>query len=86
MFSSETSPNTGISPQNFLICSFDPFIALLQNIKAIPSTSCKLLNLNQDHPSKNSFQVKSLKIQILLSSLMEMLELPNFCHMTISIV
>ena len=31
---------------------FQPFATLLQNFKAIPSLNLKLLNLNQEHPSK----------------------------------
>ena len=42
-----TSTNIGISPQNFLTFSFNPFAPLLQNFKAVPSASTKLLNLNQ---------------------------------------
>ena len=56
-----TSTNVGISPHNFLTFSYNPFITLVSNFKVIPSASPKLLNLNQDHPSKNLvFQVKSL--------------------------
>ena len=56
-----TSTNVGISPQNFLTFSFNPFATLVQNFKFVPSASLKLLNLNQDHPSKKAiFLVKSL--------------------------
>ena len=56
-----TSTNVGIGPKNFLTFSFKPFAALVQNFKFLPSSSPKLLNLNQDHPSKNTiFWVKSL--------------------------
>ena len=48
-------------PQSFLTFSFDPFVTLVQNFKFVPSASPKLLNLNQDHPSKKAiFLVKSL--------------------------
>ena len=60
-FSRVTSTNEGISPQNFLTFSFNPFATLVQNFKFVPSASPKLLNLNQDHPSKKViFLVKSL--------------------------
>ena len=60
-FSPVTSPNVGISHQNFLTFSFNPFSILVQNVKFVPSASPKLLNLNQDHPSKKAiFLVKSL--------------------------
>ena len=54
-FSSVTSTNVGISPQNFLTFSFNPFDRLVWNFKFVPSTSPKLLNLNQDHPWKKRF-------------------------------
>ena len=56
-----TSTNVRISHYNFLIFSFNPFVTLVQNFKFVPSASPKLLNLNQDHPSKKAiFLVKSL--------------------------
>ena len=55
-----TSTNVGISPKNFLTFSFNPFARLVY-IKFVPSASPKLLNLNEDHPSKKAvFLVKSL--------------------------
>ena len=60
-FSPVTSKNVGFGPQNFLTFGFNPFTTLVQNIKFVPSASPKLLNLNQDHPSKKAiFLVKSL--------------------------
>ena len=60
-FSPVTSANVGFGPQNFLAFSFNPFATLVQNFKFVPSASPKLLNLNQDHPSKKViFLVKSL--------------------------
>ena len=61
-FSSVTSENVGISPQNFLTFSFNPFDTLMKFFKFLPSASPKLLNLNQDHLSKEVvLLVKSLK-------------------------
>ena len=60
-FSLVTSTNVGISSQNFLTFSFNLVATLVQNFKFVPSASPKLLNLNQDHPSKKAvFLVKSL--------------------------
>ena len=60
-FSPVTFTNVGFGPQNFLAFSFNPFATLVQNVKFVPSASPKLLNLNQDHPSKKAiFLVKSL--------------------------
>ena len=56
-----TSTNIGIGPYNFLTFSFNPFATLMQNFKFVPIASPKLLNLNQDHPSKKAiFLIKSL--------------------------
>ena len=51
-FSPVTSTNVGISPQNFLTFSFNPFAIQVQNLSFVPSTSLKTLNLNEDQPSK----------------------------------
>ena len=60
-FSSVTSANVRISPQNFLTFSFNPFALLAQKLQFVTSASPKLLNLNQNHPSKKVvFLVKSL--------------------------
>ena len=60
IFSPVTSTNVGFGPQNFLTFSFNPFATLVQSFKFVPTASPKLLNLNQDHPSKTIFLVKSL--------------------------
>ena len=54
-FSPVTSTIVKISPLNYLTFIFNPFVILVQNFKAIPSASPKLLNLNKDHPSKKVF-------------------------------
>ena len=47
----------------------------------------KLLNLNQDQPSKSVFFWSNpYKIEIMLTSLIEMLELLNFGHMITSTI
>ena len=52
---------TVISPQNFLTFSCNSFATLLQSFKFVPRISPKLLNLNQNHPSKKAvFLVKSV--------------------------
>ena len=57
-FSPATSTNVGVSPQNFPAFSFNPYLVL---ILAITSASPKLVNLNQNNPSKKVvFLVKSL--------------------------
>ena len=60
-FSSVTSANVGVNPQNFLTFCFNLFVTLLWNFKFVPSASPKLFNLNHDYPSKKVvFLVKTL--------------------------
>ena len=64
-FSPETSTNVRFAtpPQkkkNFMTFSINPFATLVQNFKFVPSAGSKLLNLNQDHPSRKAiFLLKS---------------------------
>ena len=75
----------GISPKNFLTFSFNLFATFVLNLQAIRSASPKLLNFNREHPSKNRFFWSNpYKIEVMITSLIEMLKLPNFDHMTIS--
>ena len=54
-----------------------------QNLKATPSVSPKLLNLNHAHHSKNWFSWPNLcKIEVVITSLIKMLQLSNFGCMT----
>ena len=48
-----TSTNVETSPENFLSFSFNFFVTLVQNFRAIPSASSTLFNLNQEYPLKN---------------------------------
>ena len=59
-FSTVTSINVETSPQNCLTFSFNPCATRVLNSKFIPNVSPKLLNLNEDQPSKTVFLVKSL--------------------------
>ena len=45
-----TSSNVGISSPKYLTSSFKAFATLVLKLKAIPSASSKLLNLNQEDP------------------------------------
>ena len=93
-FSSVTSSNLGIRPQNFLTFSFNHFAALVQHFKFSTNASLKLLNLNvmpvsnywtwtKTTPQKKRFSWSNpYKIEVMLTSLIEILELPNFGHMT----
>ena len=86
-FSPATSTNVEFGHQHFLTFSFNPFATLVQNFKFVPSASPKLLNLNQDHPSKKRFFWSNpYKIEVMITFLIEMLQLPNFGHMTTSII
>ena len=67
--------------------NFSPFATLVQNFKFVPSASPKLLNLNQDHPLKKRFlRSNPYKIEVVITSLIQMLELPNFGHMNTSTI
>ena len=82
-FSPVTSANVGFGPQNFLTFSFNPFATLVKNFKFVPGATPKLLNLNQDHLSiKAIFWSNPYKIEVMITFLIEMLQLPNFGHMT----
>ena len=60
-FSPVTSTDVGFGPQNIVTFSFKTFATLVQSFKFVPSPSPKLLNLDQDQPSKKAiFLVKSL--------------------------
>ena len=87
-FSLVTSTHVGFGPQNFLTFSFNPFTTLMQNFKFVPSASPELLNLNEDHPSKKKrfFWSNPYKIEVMITFLIEMLQLPNFGHMITSII
>ena len=77
--------NVGFSLQNFLTFSFNPFATLAYNF--LPSASPKLLNLNQNDPSKKRFFWSNpYKIEIVITFIKEMLELSNFDHMTTSTI
>ena len=53
----------------------------------MPSASDKLLNLNQEPPSKNWFPWSNpYKIEVIIASPAEMLKLPNFGLMNTSTI
>ena len=82
-----TSIKVGISPQNVLSFILNPFLRFGENFKTILIASPKLLNMNQDHLPKNWFSWSNpCKIEVMITSLIEMLELPNFGHMTTSTI
>ena len=74
-FFSANSPNVGISTQSILNFNFNPFVTLLESYRVKTSTSPKLSNLNQDHPSKNEKTRFSSQILIKLK-----LRYDNFFH------
>ena len=53
----------------------------------MPSASHKLLKFNQDTPQKKwFFWSNPYKIEVMITSFIEVLELPNFGHMTTSAI
>ena len=75
-FSPVTSANIGISPKNFLTFSFNPF--------ALPH----IVELEPKPPLKKKwfFWSNPYKIEVVITSLIEMLQLPNFGHMNTSTI
>ena len=65
-FSLAASTNVCISPRNSLNFSFNPFATLVQNFKVIPSSSPKLLNLNQEHLSKKLVLIGQILVKLRL--------------------
>ena len=62
-FFSVASTNVIISLQNFMIFSLNLFAIPVLNFKAVARASLRLLNLNQEYPSKKLvFVVKASKI------------------------
>ena len=55
--------------------TFNPFDILVENFKAIPCASPKVLNLNQGHTSKKFFWSNAYKIEVMITSVIEILEL-----------
>ena len=76
-FSTGTSTNVWICPQNFLTFSFKPFATLLLNFKATPSTGPKLLNWIQEHPSKKFIFCSNSNKMVMVTSVIKMLKLPH---------
>ena len=65
----------------FFLCIVSILLTQLQNIEALTSTGPRLLNLNQDHPQKNFFFWSDpYKILLRITSIIEILNLPNFDH------
>ena len=82
-FSPVTSQKVEISPNNFLTFIFKSFVTILKNFKAITSTSPELLNLNQDQLSLQKiffFWSNPYKTEVIITSPLEVLELPNVGH------
>ena len=56
--------------KNILNFPFNIFVQLLQNLKILPNTSAnKLLNLNQDHPSKKQSLIVKVNSRTALTGL-----------------
>ena len=86
-FSPVTSINVGISPKNLLNFSFKPFPTLVWNFKGIPSAVPNYWTWTKTTLQKKRFLwSNSYKIQVIITFLIETLELPNFSHMTTSTI
>ena len=100
-FSPVTSASVGISFQNFLTFIFNTFAKLVWNFKAIPSASfeqprqdgsgneveSQIIELEPKAPfTKTFFWSNPYKMKVMITSLIEMLELSNFGNMTPSTI
>ena len=86
-FSPVTSRKVGISPQNFLNFSinFLPHCCIISSLYLVPIPN--YLTWTKITPQKKRFfWPYPYKIEIMIISLIEMLGLPNFGHMTISTI
>ena len=84
-FSPVTSTKVAVSCKNFFNFNFDYLSTLMENFNFIPSTSPKLWNLDQGHPSKKWFSWPNpYKFEVMITFLMETPELPNFGQRTTS--
>ena len=89
-FSYVTSTKVGIIHQNFLTFSCNTFATLMSNFKEF-HTWCQsqIIELEPRAPLKKiSFfrQTSPYKIEVMITSLTEMPELPNYGHMTTSAI
>ena len=72
-----TSTNIGTVLQNFLTYSCNPFRCKTSRLYLVPVPNI------EDHPSKKRFlRSDPYKSEVMITSLIDMLELPNLCHMT----
>ena len=86
-FSSVTSTNVGISPQNFLILVLTllPHLCEISSPYLMPSYIIELGA--KSIPQKNwFFWSNPYKIEVMITSLIEMLELAHFGYMTTSTI
>ena len=82
-----TSKTAEIRPQNLMTSNVSHFCLTCVKCQGYNSASFKLLNLNQDHSSKKWFLWSSpVKIEFMTTSFIEVLESPNFRHMTTSTI
>ena len=87
---SEHCTNLGISPpplpRTLCLLVSTLLLDMRKNIKAIPSASLKLFNLTKSSPQNWFFWSNPYKIEIMITSLIETLDLPNFGHLTRSTI
>ena len=86
-FSPVTAMYLGINLKNFLNYNLNFFYTLVQTFKTIASASPKLFNVNQKHLSKFFlFWSNHCKCRAVINSVLEMLDTPNFGHVTTSAI
>ena len=82
-FSTATSANVVFSPQNPLTFSINSAATLLYNFKTIPRPKSKIIELETTASLKKLWS-SPYNIEVMITSLIEMLVLLNVGHMTTS--
>ena len=86
-FSHVTPTNVWISPQNFLTFSFKPFATLMQIYSSYLVSVPNYWTWTKTTPQKKWFiWSNGYKLEVMINSLIEMLELPNFSQVTTSTI
>ena len=87
-FSVVTFTNVGTSPKKFLTFTFNPFAhyCKISSLYLVPIRNYWTWTKTTPQNKKRFFWSNPYKIEIMITFLIEMMRLPNFGHMTTSII
>ena len=80
-FSTVTSTNVEITPQKFLTLTLNPSATLVQKVRSYCQYQIIELELRPPLKKKWFSWSNPYEIEVIITSVIEMLELPNFGHM-----